>query len=210
MRAPLNSYLFECSQVTEFRFLNRNRPTKLIRSDGSLITMVDFESLPFLPQSEFQVYVRRGIVVALVSDADLRAINIHIEIESEKAGIQYAPIIREFASAPVNGFINPKSIRGEVVGSGPTVSSVRRALRERLAPGNHTRSEWLRIMARDGYRCLKCGSTKQLSKDHVQPIASGGSDDASNLQTLCSPCNSAKGNRTADYRIANGLAAVFA
>jgi len=49
------------------------------------------------------------------------------------------------------------------------------------------------VYDRDGRRCLHCGTTKALSLDHIHPYSLGGSDDPSNLQTLCRPCNSSKG-----------------
>lgn len=49
------------------------------------------------------------------------------------------------------------------------------------------------IFERDGYRCRRCGSTSRLEVDHVIPLARGGSNDPSNLQTLCFPCNRRKG-----------------
>jgi hypothetical protein len=51
---------------------------------------------------------------------------------------------------------------------------------------------WL-VFARDNNRCLGCGSFSGLSVDHIVPQSAGGTDDLSNLQTLCKRCNSAKG-----------------
>lgn len=51
------------------------------------------------------------------------------------------------------------------------------------------------VYARDGHACASCGSTENLSLDHIKPWSKGGSDDESNLQTLCTPCNSSKGAR---------------
>jgi hypothetical protein len=45
------------------------------------------------------------------------------------------------------------------------------------------------VLERDGRRCTRCGSTERLEIDHVQPQARGGSDDLSNLRTLCRPCH---------------------
>lgn len=57
-------------------------------------------------------------------------------------------------------------------------------------------TEWLRLRAqvfeRDGYQCVKCGSTDNLHCDHIQPVTKGGESSVDNLQTLCRPCNSAK------------------
>lgn len=52
------------------------------------------------------------------------------------------------------------------------------------------------VYERDGHRCLECGTTENLSLDHIYPWSLGGSDDIDNLQTLCRPCNSRKGART--------------
>jgi 5-methylcytosine-specific restriction endonuclease McrA len=52
-----------------------------------------------------------------------------------------------------------------------------------------------RVFERDGLACVACGTGEELSIDHVIPIAKGGTNDESNLQTMCAPCNNAKGNR---------------
>lgn len=49
------------------------------------------------------------------------------------------------------------------------------------------------VYKRDGHVCQDCGNKRQLSLDHVVPFSQGGSDESSNLQTLCRPCNSRKG-----------------
>jgi len=51
------------------------------------------------------------------------------------------------------------------------------------------------VYARDGYRCLHCGTDEDLSIDHVIPWSKGGAHHAGNFQTLCLPCNMAKGAR---------------
>lgn len=47
----------------------------------------------------------------------------------------------------------------------------------------------------DGHRCRACGSTSDLTVDHVWPTHFGGPTIRANLQTLCRPCNSSKGAR---------------
>ena len=55
------------------------------------------------------------------------------------------------------------------------------------------------VFKRDGYRCVECGAKKGDKKpdgskvvihcDHILPLAKGGTDEMSNLQTLCQDCN---------------------
>ncbi|BAQ63984.1 HNH endonuclease [Geminocystis sp. NIES-3709] len=51
------------------------------------------------------------------------------------------------------------------------------------------------IYNRDKYQCQSCGKKLEettLSIDHIIPLAKGGSNDMSNLQTLCLNCNQHK------------------
>jgi hypothetical protein len=50
-----------------------------------------------------------------------------------------------------------------------------------------------RVFERDGFACVYCHSTDDLSIDHRQPITHGGGNSEENLQTLCRGCNSRKG-----------------
>lgn len=70
-----------------------------------------------------------------------------------------------------------------------------------LGEGRVSPTQRLRILSRDGHKCLRCGSTERLHVDHVQPGSLGGNSVDDNLQTLCASCNTSKGNRSsADYR----------
>jgi 5-methylcytosine-specific restriction endonuclease McrA len=51
------------------------------------------------------------------------------------------------------------------------------------------------IWERDDFRCVHCHNRRFLSLDHIIPVSKGGSDEPSNLQTLCRSCNSRKGNK---------------
>lgn len=45
------------------------------------------------------------------------------------------------------------------------------------------------VFKRDGYRCVKCGSTKLLEVHHIVARHQGGTDDLDNLETLCHQCH---------------------
>jgi 5-methylcytosine-specific restriction endonuclease McrA len=49
------------------------------------------------------------------------------------------------------------------------------------------------VYARDDYQCVVCGTSDDLTLDHIRPWARGGTNDPDNLQTMCRPHNSEKG-----------------
>jgi 5-methylcytosine-specific restriction endonuclease McrA len=52
------------------------------------------------------------------------------------------------------------------------------------------------LFARDGWRCVYCGtSSGRLTLDHVVPKSRGGESVWENVVTSCAPCNLKKGNR---------------
>jgi hypothetical protein len=82
----------------------------------------------------------------------------------------------------------------------PKRAGIARAELYKLGPSGHRRpgiSQRVReaIYSRDGYACLHCGSGERLSIDHIVPWSKGGAHHADNFQTLCMPCNMAKGAR---------------
>jgi 5-methylcytosine-specific restriction endonuclease McrA len=53
------------------------------------------------------------------------------------------------------------------------------------------------LFARDGWRCVYCGTTSgRLTLDHVIPRSRGGESVWENVVTSCATCNHKKGNRT--------------
>ena len=55
------------------------------------------------------------------------------------------------------------------------------------------------LFARDRHVCGYCGErfmTRDLSRDHVQPVARGGRDSWTNTVSACRRCNTRKGSRS--------------
>ena len=52
------------------------------------------------------------------------------------------------------------------------------------------------IHVRDGNKCVYCGSTKNLTIDHIIPTSRGGKNTWANMVCCCNSCNTRKGNRT--------------
>lgn len=76
----------------------------------------------------------------------------------------------------------------------------RRSERIRNVVGSHSKDEWLKLLAFYNERCLCCGITEDICRDHVVPLFHGGDDYISNIQPLCRPCNAKKHLKTIDYR----------
>jgi hypothetical protein len=51
------------------------------------------------------------------------------------------------------------------------------------------------VFERDGNRCVRCGSTRRLTADHIIPFSKDGEHTIENLRTLCQTCNSSRGAR---------------
>lgn len=65
------------------------------------------------------------------------------------------------------------------------------------------------ILTAQGHRCAYCKADLKRKKrhlDHIMPLALGGSNDRTNLQYLCVPCNLAKGAKDPiDFAQSRGL-----
>jgi 5-methylcytosine-specific restriction endonuclease McrA len=48
------------------------------------------------------------------------------------------------------------------------------------------------VLVRDGGRCRRCGSARNLEVDHIVPLSKGDNSEEPNLQTLCRRCNRRK------------------
>lgn len=80
----------------------------------------------------------------------------------------------------------------------------KRIRRERIKRfgGSHTLGEWETLKAQYDWTCPKCKGrepTLKLTRDHVIPLANGGSDNIENIQPLCNPCNAKKNTQTIRY-----------
>src|SRR4249920_1346650 len=45
-------------------------------------------------------------------------------------------------------------------------------------------------------KCAECGSTRDLTRDHITSLAGGGGNEATNIRILCRRCNSSKGRKS--------------
>ncbi len=69
-----------------------------------------------------------------------------------------------------------------------------KALRSREIRMSDTISEWY-MERRLEDACVYCGSTENLSADHLIPKSRGGSNSSDNVVVACKSCNSERGNK---------------
>lgn len=61
-----------------------------------------------------------------------------------------------------------------------------------MGPKKVGKSTRMAVFERDGYACVRCGSTDRLEADHILPQSAGGPHIIENLRTLCKSCNAAR------------------
>lgn len=66
---------------------------------------------------------------------------------------------------------------------------------------------WEQILEFYGNVCLCCGTSNDITQDHILPLSKGGKHTPENVQPLCGTCNYRKHTKTTDYR--NGRIFVF-
>jgi len=70
------------------------------------------------------------------------------------------------------------------------------ALRQYVRPNEYPAFTRFNLFLRDRFRCVYCGSHRELTFDHVVPRSQGGRTNWENVATACAPCNLKKGGRT--------------
>ncbi|ANK82293.1 HNH endonuclease [Minwuia thermotolerans] len=69
------------------------------------------------------------------------------------------------------------------------------ALKEYIRPAAYPAFTRFNLFLRDRFRCQYCGSTEDLTFDHVIPRRAGGRTTWENVVAACAPCNIRKGGR---------------
>lgn len=80
----------------------------------------------------------------------------------------------------------------------------KRIRRERLKRfgGSHTAEEWETMREKYNHTCPCCKRKEpeiKLTRDHILPLSSKGTDDIKNIQPLCNQCNAKKSTKTIKY-----------
>lgn len=63
-------------------------------------------------------------------------------------------------------------------------------------PGHMTGTDWQKCLEYFSHTCAYCGSTENLTRDHVVPVVIGGSNNPNNVIVACRSCNSSKHDKS--------------
>lgn len=99
------------------------------------------------------------------------------------------------------GTNNPAYRHGN--GKNNTYWSRKRRAREYALSETHTEIEWQNLKTHFRNICLCCKRQEPeitLTRDHIIPLARGGTDKIDNIQPLCKSCNCRKWTHILDYR----------
>lgn len=77
---------------------------------------------------------------------------------------------------------------------------LKRYSNEKGSEGSYSGTQWDELFDACGNKCLRCGTNKDITQDHIVPLIQGGTSYIWNMQPLCKSCNSHKYDRAIDYR----------
>lgn len=127
--------------------------------------------------------------------------------ESEKLHQSHYRRTRYKNNSEYRAMIKDRDTRRRAINPVPVseINGRRRELMEHIQ-GSHTEKEWLQCKKAHQFSCAACGIAEgnlssvydcpkwhKLTRDHVVPVSSGGTDYIANIQPLCISCNCRKG-----------------
>lgn len=119
-------------------------------------------------------------------------------LNSDFTPINVTSLVRGFilvdkGKAEVLKSANNPIISGDNIYVRPLIIRLLTYVRFRVRPLKINRH---RIFKRDNYICSYCGTSKNLTIDHILPKSRGGGNTWLNLTTCCKSCNRIKDNKT--------------
>jgi 5-methylcytosine-specific restriction endonuclease McrA len=103
----------------------------------------------------------------------------------------------------VGGLLLPKNMIHETIRDAGKASGEKRSellSKARAKFGGHGYKQWNLLKEEFNYRCVRCGTTGPLERDHVIPVYMGGNDTIENIQPLCRLCNTSKKSETYNWK----------
>jgi len=86
--------------------------------------------------------------------------------------------------------LNEKKYKPHIINETPGWGS--NPKKKKKTKGDKWRNKRQKVYDRDGNECVKCGSTDNLTLDHIIPLSKRGTNGYKKLQTMCYSCNTKK------------------
>lgn len=131
------------------------------------------------------LYLSKSMAATEISDELYKKTNILITTRSIQRQLKKLGVIRSFSEA-----FNLSIKKGRKTYNHLRKTTKSSSLRKGIAPKLR-----FQVLQRDNSRCVLCGKTAKddlLVIDHIKPVVSGGTNDITNLRTLCRECNTGK------------------
>lgn len=156
---------------------------RIATGGGGLYTALDYQELA--DYHEFSVEEIRAAVAHLIANDFARIVSNVYGIEGEALLLLSPGRLADEAEAKAQADAKEATRAAKIALRGGQINRANIPEQTRRA-----------VFERDNHTCQKCGATEDLSLDHIHPWSIGGPDTEDNLQVLCRPCNSRKGDRT--------------
>ena len=139
--------------------------------------------------SLLRFYYKEGVVISLKVKDNMNTIVKGMIEKKNRIGIKYI-IVKPLEKSPIKIFLD-EIVYGSII---PIDYLKKENKNNRIALPKQLR---YKILKRDRYTCQSCGARApevEVEVDHKIPVSRGGTDEESNLTTLCKGCNSGKSN----------------
>ena len=162
-------------------------PAWLQASDASSTALFAYVTISAFADEDGEVRATNGKMARLIGASPstwVRAVRELVKL----GAIETEPVMDgKFQTATAYRLTHP-GLGLDMEDTPPARPSMKQSHRRKISSAKR-----LRVYERDGFKCVTCGTSEALSLDHIVALANGGTDDESNLQTMCMKHNMEKG-----------------
>lgn len=190
--------------TTIFSFDVKGSQWKALGGEGAFgFVCIPSNAIPALSDAEIVRFVRESARQAELAQAAAyagnymtaseRELDYHIKYMGEESARRNLELFEQFADEYVEIAQMASRFRAALERINKRMEARKRVKTIRRTLSKDYTTLFYRVGKRDGFKCQHCGSTDDLTLDHIMPAIAGGESKYENLQILCRSCNSRKG-----------------